>query len=298
MNDPSASQKWGNVIAREQLLSGARQEKHLQQLNQQLGALRGLQQQQLQAQLAWQQQQQWQALLQQVLYDTEENAKMLFAAAKVDPFTAAVRARLWLWSISDAGVNPSQYAAVEHKRALTEAGGFLEGIARGDVARSGNLVDRFAAAWRQHDELRRRLGDASDARVEALQQIELDAEAAMAGLTPKARTATVIALLSAAAAFLCLVPFAMQAGDTPENSSLKSVGAIGFLVCAAIAAGAWLVQSSTTSMVERLRPQAAQAGSHGAAMKAALAGYRAFLADANGGQLLEQVMREHPALAG
>ena len=294
MNDPSASQKWGNIIAREQLLSGVRQERSLQQLNQQIGALRDLQHQQFQAQLAWQQQQQWQALLQQVLYDTEENAELLLSVASVDAFAAACRARLWLCSLADAGITPSQYTAVEHKRALTETARVLEEIAHGDVERTGNLVDRVVAAWRRHDYLRHRLGDGNDARIEDLQQTELLAESEASRLTMRARTALAVAVVAAV-----VVGGGLVFGLTTQASQADGLGlGLSWVAAVVFLLAAIRVRQLAVIRIGQLQRQASEAGSRRAGMRASLDDYQAFLADSDGGQLIEQAMREHPALVG
>lgn len=296
-NDISGSQKWGNVIAREQLISSAKQEQQLQHLNVQLGELRALQQQQVQAQHAQHQQQQWQAKLQQVLFETEETARSLAGLAGAEPFVAAVRARLWLRSIMEAGVNPDQFAAIEHKRALMEAGRVLEQVAHADAARSGDLVEHVVAAWRRHDELRARLGSTTEASLQLMSESELEATNEANTLSSKTTFAIALTMLGVLGSGGTVLLLLAVASSTDPNASY--VGPLVLFLVSGIACAVGLSRySSVSQRIRRLRQEAGEATVTASSMRANLAAYKAFCADDAGGKLLERAFAEHPKLTG
>lgn len=286
------TQGFRDAVGREQLISSARQERHLRELNQQMHALRAMQGQQLAMQQAQMLAQQMQAMLQQLLYETEQTVGQLSTLAGQDAVAAGVRAKLWMLGLQDLGVHPALFSAIEHKRALADLGQRLDQIWAHGTTAAPTLAQRVVEAWRRHAQLRAELGDASSERVAALQA---QAEAARAKIGSAKRLSIVLLVV---AAVICLAAAALQIGPLVNRTEegawmfLESVG-LGFVGLVALIA--W---NSTNTRAKRLQREAEEAEHAAVVMSSKVATFDQFMAAENGGRLLEVAVREHPSLVG
>ncbi|MBI2393714.1 MAG: hypothetical protein HYV09_29340 [Deltaproteobacteria bacterium] len=287
-HDPQFQQRWGNALAREQLLSSARQERHLRQLNEQMQALRGMQQQQLAMHQAQMYAQQMQAMLQQVLFETEQTASQLAALLSSDALAAAVRAKLWLLGLQDGGIHPSLFAAYEHKKALTDLGVRLEQIWAHGGAADVQLAERIVVAWRRCNELRSRLGDGSLDRVFQLEATVSESR----GLAENKERRAFVSIVVGVVGLLVAAVMILASFQSGASGALLPTGLLVLLV----AASGFISWSKASETAKRLRRDAEEAEQIAGSTRQHLQAFESFMSAADGGVLLERVVREHPMM--
>ncbi len=210
--------------------------------------------------------QQQQAQLAQLLFETEQAAHKFTSIAAVDPFAAGVMSRVRLGFV--AWVQPGLFFSVEHKRQWAGATGQLANLWQGierDPQR-GQLAVAVVQAVETLQRMRAFVGVDHQAE---LGKFRADAERARGGV----KVGQIVMLVFGVASVVLLFV----------------AWPLAFLTGIGAAFGFGEMQSKTK--------KAATATRAGDEYQAGVAAFNAFMADPNGGRLLEQMAAQHPQLA-
>jgi hypothetical protein len=230
--------------------------------------------------------QQRQAMLQQLLFDTEQMARRVWATGKSDPFAAAVHAESWRAGVGSVG--PEMFSDVNAKRAWSAAVGHMQAAstrARQDPAiapalQAYNQASRDRQVW-----LTTFNGDPD----EALRRLSSEIGAEESRL-PGARNQTLLLGGFAIACFLfAVLMFVLASVTDADVAGLGILSLFGTCLPAVLAVFSGLRCREISAKTAKLR-------SKNVAMQREAAAFRAFEAAPIGGQLLARMASEHPLL--
>jgi len=258
---------------------------HAQLVGAQLHQLHALNSQ-LQQQMA---EQQRQAVLAQILYETEQVARRVWATGKSDPFAAAVHAETWLQGVQS--VAPQMFSDIGAKRAWSSAVDTMNAASatlRRDAAAAA-LLDGYRAAETERQRLLSLVsGDPAgemQKRTEALQSAETRLS--------NARTSMfAFCGLSVVAAGLCVLLIVI--GSAADATAMAVIGGLGIIPSIVIVFIAWSLSIPHFLKRRAAVPVAASALEEAKRVCAALDD---FARNPAGGVLLARVAADHPLIA-
>lgn len=225
-------------------------------------------------------QQQHQALLQQVLFETDRAARDISGLAMRDSFAAAIHSRMRLDAVQ--GIDASHFQAFEHKKVWSDSIGALSRCWR-DVEQNPHardLATRFLAAAQQMNVWQRALGPQPDQRLQQLHQ--LDVGARQDAKKAKSFLLGAVGALGASILMTIILSAATDAGGCGGP----------FIVGSIIAIVVFLQKFMDANNRER------KAQLDYEAYRSDTEQFGAFMQNPHGGRLLEEIATKHPAVLG
>lgn len=264
----------------------------------------------LNAQLSQQMaEQQRQAVLAQILFETEQMARRVRATAKSDLFSACLHAEAWIPSV--AAIRPEHFLSVDAKRswsAAIETMTAAAGRARRDPKVSSELqtYERAMAERGRMSALPEAPG-VSDAEIARLAKVHQDAIAAAA---PNPKRFWMMMSMSAVPPVLCVVAIVIGLIISVVEAGAKTgtqSGAVMATICiialvpaiiagVAIAIFVFVRRNSKRNAVPAASAAVANASRLQEERRSRDAALASFAADPSGGSFLDGVQRDHPLL--